>query len=300
MVPTKKLVMKLVPLGLLSAAAIAVAPSSALSFQYEHHYCNNSLAPDGACPPNGVNGGSEWAHLELNEGDAGGESHETCVDDYLSNSGYTASECMYYAGEEAKRYPGGEYGYPRAWNGGSVTHQVVATEYGYHTSAIVRPSVSSMGSAGPGTHPLPAAVVQGLSSTGPDPSSAVFAGGTYATWVVHGLSQVCLIHVGIGPGDVPGGVCGSTTAAAYGLAVTTENTAGAPVVLGLVPAGNAAVVVTDANGSTNTVAVANGVYEIIGGSPSTVTLKDRSGNTIIRQLPTLSVPAPSALLGPAL
>jgi hypothetical protein len=300
MLTTKKLIVSLIPLGLLSVVAIAVAPSSALAFQYEHHYCNNSLAPNGTCPPNGVNGGSEWAHLELNEGDSGGQSHETCIDEYLSNSGYTAAECMYYAGQEAKEYPGGEYGYPRAWNGGSVTHQVVATEYGYHTSAIVKLSASSMGSAGPSAHPLPAAVVQGLSSTGPDPSSAVFAGGTYATWVIPGSSQVCLVHAAMGPGDVPGGVCGSTTAAAYGLAVTTENAAGAPVVLGLVPTGNTAVVVTDANGGTNTVPVANGVYEITGGSPSTVTLKDASGNTITRQLPTLSVPAPSALLEPTL
>ena len=115
---------------LLAVAAVAAAVPAALAFQYEHHYCAQSLAPNGTCPPNGS---SQWAHLELNEGDAGGQTHETCIDEYLSSSGYTGATCMYYAGEETHQYPGGAYGYPRAWNGGSVTHVVDATEYGYHT-----------------------------------------------------------------------------------------------------------------------------------------------------------------------
>lgn len=291
----KKLLVGLSPL--LAVAAIAMAPSSALAFQYEHHYCNNSLEPGGTCPPNGS---SESAHLELNEGDAGGESHETCIDEYLSNSGYTGQECMYYAGEEAKEYPGGEYGYPRAWNGGSVKHQVVATEYGYHTDVLVKPSVSPAGPVGPSADPLPTAVAQGISNTGFDPSSAIFAGGAYSTWVIPGSSKVCLVHAAMGPGDVPGGVCGSTAAATDGLAVATENSAGAPVVLGLVPFGNTSVEVTDADGSSSTVSVTKGVYEITSGSPSTVTLKNASGETTTRQLPALSAPATAAPLGPVL
>lgn len=121
---------RLAPLA--AIAAIAVLPSLALAFQYEHTYCEQWMAPDGTCPPNGS---SAWAHLELNEGDADNTSHETCIDEYESNKeGYTGATCMYYAGEEAQQFPGGEYGYPRAWNGGSVEHIVDATEYGYHTS----------------------------------------------------------------------------------------------------------------------------------------------------------------------
>ncbi len=73
---------KLLSLGavsLLAAAAIAVVPTSAFGYQYEHVYCSQNMGVDGTCPPNGS---SEWAHLELNLGDAGGESHETCIDDW--------------------------------------------------------------------------------------------------------------------------------------------------------------------------------------------------------------------------
>ncbi len=86
-----------------------------------------TLWPAG-CPPNGS---SEYAHLYLIEGDAGGASHETCIDWYGTvKKNYSPQECMYYSGEEAVEHPGGEYGYPRAWNGGSVKHYVAATEYG--------------------------------------------------------------------------------------------------------------------------------------------------------------------------
>jgi hypothetical protein len=120
----RKLTLSLVPL--LAVAAMAAVPVGA--YEINHTYCEQSLAPDGTCPPNGT---SEYAHMYINEGDAGGQSHETCIDEYETNkSGYTAATCMYYAGEETKQTPGGEYGYPRAWNGGSVTHVVDATEYG--------------------------------------------------------------------------------------------------------------------------------------------------------------------------
>jgi hypothetical protein len=284
-----KLMVRLAPL--LAVAAIAVVPSSASAFQYEHHYCGQNLAPGGTCPPNGS---SAWAHLELNEGDAGGQSHETCVDDYLANSkSYTAAKCMYYAGEEARDFPGGEYGYPRAWNGGSVTHWVAATEYGYHTGAS--PVASPLAAVGAGPGSLPAAAALGLSQiAGVDTSAAVFAGGTYPAWVVPGLTETCVIVGAVRPGDVPGGVCGSTAAAIHGLALATENAAGTSVVLGLVPNGNASVKVTNADGTTENVPVTNNVYEVTGGTPSTVSLKEASGKRVTRHLPVLSRPAPSA------
>ncbi len=124
----RKMMLWLAPL----LAVIAVFAAPAYAFQYEHTFCESNLEPDGTCPPSGS---SQWAHLEVIEGDAGGQSHETCIDAYESNkNGYTTQKCMYYAGEEARETPGGEYGYPRAWNGGTVKHVVDATEYGYHTS----------------------------------------------------------------------------------------------------------------------------------------------------------------------
>jgi hypothetical protein len=120
----KKLLIALSPL--LAVAAMASVPAAA--YEVEHHFCNQELAPDGTCPPNGS---SEYAHLYIIEGDADGASHETCIDYYGTNKGgYSEQTCMYYGGEEAKETPGGEYGYPRAWNGGTVTHEVAATEYG--------------------------------------------------------------------------------------------------------------------------------------------------------------------------
>jgi len=122
----------LLPLGvvsLLAAATIAIAPTPALAYEYEHVYCSQSLAPNATCPPNGS---SQWAYLELNLGNAGGESHETCIDDYYYFEGrYTEAHCMYYSNETAVQFSYGEYGYPRAWNGGKVTHFVYAEEYGF-------------------------------------------------------------------------------------------------------------------------------------------------------------------------
>jgi hypothetical protein len=119
----RKLFIALAPL--LAVVAIAVVP--AMAYEIEHTYCEQALEPNAGCPPNGS---SKYAHMYINEGDAGGQSHETCIDEYETNHGYTGAECMYYAGEEAKETPGGEYGYPRAWNGGTVKHVVDATEYG--------------------------------------------------------------------------------------------------------------------------------------------------------------------------
>ncbi len=126
----KKALLRLAPMLTLAVIAVALSPTMATGYQYEHLYCNNDLAPGGTCPPSGS---SEYAHLELNAGDDPEASHEVCIDEYLTNSGYTGETCVYYDNEVAHQYPGGEYGYPRAWNGGSVSHEVLGAEYGYHT-----------------------------------------------------------------------------------------------------------------------------------------------------------------------
>jgi hypothetical protein len=117
---------------ILIVATSVVVTAPAMGFAVEHHYCDQYLEPKGTCPPNG---NSIWAHLEINESEDPGESHETCIDEYLDPSGsgyYTTAKCVYYVWENpAKQFPGGTWGYPRTWNGGSVTHYIAATEYGY-------------------------------------------------------------------------------------------------------------------------------------------------------------------------
>lgn len=118
-------------LTMVAFVLLAVVPSRARAFEYEHRYCYNFLAPDGTCPPYGT---SEYAHLELNEASDPAEGRATCVDEYLTGVGYTSSKCVYYFSEGwATEYPGGAYGYPRAWNAGKVEHLVAAYERGYHT-----------------------------------------------------------------------------------------------------------------------------------------------------------------------
>jgi hypothetical protein len=114
---------------LLMAGALAMTPTSA-SANY-HYYCEQSLEPGGTCPPNGS---SKWWHLEENLGWDPYGNHEVCVDDYLDPSGsgyYTEAKCIYEVGHYAESWPGGIWGYPRVWNGGTVTHTVIGEEQGF-------------------------------------------------------------------------------------------------------------------------------------------------------------------------
>lgn len=113
---------------LLAAVVLAVAAPALAETRKE--YCPGlNLAPDAGCPPSGS---SESLYMLKNAGNAGGASHETCVDDDLEAEGYTAAHCMYYGteGSAETNTPGEPWGYPRVWNGGSVTHGVWATEWG--------------------------------------------------------------------------------------------------------------------------------------------------------------------------
>ncbi|HEY1688383.1 MAG TPA: hypothetical protein VGF95_05905 [Solirubrobacteraceae bacterium] len=125
---------------------LAVMASPAMASKWEERvFCENNMEPGGTCPPNGVNGGSEWGHIEEVQGNAKGAEHETCVDVYIEEHVsktfyYTAAKCMTKAGETARWYGDGlaaeelNWGQPRAWNGGSVTHVVWGYEYYLKTS----------------------------------------------------------------------------------------------------------------------------------------------------------------------
>lgn len=280
----KRIISSVISVGLVSAvaaAALSIGPASAFASEYEHVYCSQNLGVNGTCPPNGS---SEYAHLELNLGDAGGQSHETCIDDYLTETGYTGAACMYYGGEVAYVETSGQYGYPRAWNGGSVEHFVYGEEYGYHTA----------GDVAKGTNQSPETAI-GRVEPGLDTSAAVLAGSSIPVWVDPGSTNVCLVDAEKSRGEATVSVCGPKAAAERrGLALATENAAGQPVVLGLAPNGNTSVKVTDTDGASESIPVTNGVYEITSGTPSTVGLKEASGQETTRSVPVVTQPPVSA------
>lgn len=272
---------------LISAAAIAAlatTPTVAFAYEYEHLYCDQNLAVDGTCPPNGS---SQTIYLALNLAESG-ESRETCDDDYLLASGYTGAACMYYAGEWAEIYePAEPAGYPRAWNGGKVTHLVYALEYGHtEVAGPIKPAnaSSTTTAVSGGASSAVASQIEEAMHNG----AAVDAG---PASIMRGATYTCLTDAEEGVGGARVGVCGSRSdVERRGLAFATENASGVPVVIGLTPGGNSSVKVTSAGGTTENVSVTNDVYEIEGGNPSAVTLKAAAGNETTRQLPTLLQP----------
>ncbi len=137
--------------------------------------------------------------------------------------------------------------------------------------------------------PLPAATSEAVSvsaSRGTIASAARFAGGSYPAWVVPGSEGVCLVVGASGRLDLPSAVCGTITEAEErGLALTaTAAAGGSPIVVGLAPNGNTSVTVTNADGAREEVPVANNVYEVTAGRPSTVTLKDAAGAQVTRRV----------------
>jgi hypothetical protein len=149
---------------------------------------------------------------------------------------------------------------------------------------------------GASSQPLPSSVLQGMSGSprGLEPTKAVFAGGTYPTWVVPGTTEVCLVVGAIGTRGVPGSMCDTVARAEAGLALMTESDTGSPIVLGLAPNGNTSVTVTNADHTTKSIPVTSNVYEIVGGKPSTVTLKDASGASTSQPVAISPPPPPSA------
>ena len=110
-----------------------------------------------------------------------------------------------------------------------------------------------------------------------DPSLARYAAAA-DTWVLPGASGVCLYTTGIvGPG-VGSEDCASTSTAVAGeFLVYSTTPSGETALVGLAPDGNTSVSVLDADGSTRHVPVADNVYIVMGGKPSTITLLDASG-----------------------
>ncbi|HEY1688867.1 MAG TPA: hypothetical protein VGF95_08385 [Solirubrobacteraceae bacterium] len=115
---------------MLAAGLIAVSAGPSSAYEYKRVYCSRELPVDGTCPPYGS---PVSLHIELNLANAGGEEHAVCADIYYEAAKeYTAAHCFYHTYEEAAIVPGnGSFGYPRAWNAGTIEHFVYAEEYGY-------------------------------------------------------------------------------------------------------------------------------------------------------------------------
>ena len=115
---------RLVPAGILSALVACVATGLlvvSMAHAETSYYCNDRvLNPGEGCS-------SGWAHLEDDAGSDPFANHETCIDAYLdgnNNGRYTRPSCAYYVWETAEQFYGGEWGYARCWNGGTVYHRV--------------------------------------------------------------------------------------------------------------------------------------------------------------------------------
>jgi len=108
----------------LSIALAGVAVPTASAYNHSHLYCYQVMGTNGTCPPNGS---SQWEHLQLNKAsDFQPISFATaCVDEWLGY--YTGQTCANY-GNLAYQYPGGAWGYPRAWNA-SVLQWLEGVEY---------------------------------------------------------------------------------------------------------------------------------------------------------------------------
>jgi hypothetical protein len=145
--------------------------------------------------------------------------------------------------------------------------------------------------------PLPESVMLRMDARfGHEPAS-IYTGGTYATWAVSNEGTVCLVVGAIGTRGVPSGTCSTTQEAESGLMLVTETDVETPVVVGLAPNGNTSVDVTNADGATEKVPVINNVYEITTGKPTNISLAAASGSRVVRSIPSLPSPPPSAPTG---
>ncbi|HEX4034845.1 MAG TPA: hypothetical protein VHX66_10410 [Solirubrobacteraceae bacterium] len=160
-------------------------------------------------------------------------------------------------------------------------------------------SLAVLRQPGPSPVPAPASLGSGYTPGSPAtyPSGAPtnpyginlsfdrFATGANA-WVQAGSSGVCVVAYGLDVGHPNDGigaaVCTSTATALGGDLLFRKG----HVYVALAPDGNPTVTVTDTDGSTRQVPVTDNVYKIVGGAPSSITLRDASG-----ALTTVPIPA---------
>jgi hypothetical protein len=119
----------------LMIALAGVAAPSATAYNHAHNYCAVWVYYGETCPPHEAPccGGSWWEHLQenaaieyKNEG-----TGIACIDEFLdpnNNGYYTGQTCAPYAEGVTRQYPGGTWGYPRAWSGSVGSHYLWAQE----------------------------------------------------------------------------------------------------------------------------------------------------------------------------
>ena len=121
---------------------------------------------------------------------------------------------------------------------------------------------------------------------GLEPEEATHVSGQFETWVVPGSNGVCLVSSGIvAPGVADAACAKPQNALTDGVMKLSVTQSGEHVLSGLVPNGNSAVMVTDANGTTHAVNVVSNVYEVVGATPVSVSFKNTSGASVSRPVP---------------
>jgi len=120
----------------------------------------------------------------------------------------------------------------------------------------------------------------------PDLTREVRVGAKYPTWIVPDGDQLCIVQSGIVGAGVDDSVCGSAQSALEGGLIKVSGLqSGGSVVTGLVPDGNAAVRVTEADGAVRSVPVHENLFEIVGGHPASVSLTEAGGNAVSEEIP---------------
>ncbi len=174
----------------------------------------------------------------------------------------------------------------------SNVHPKVATSRATERRAFAVLRSTTAREAAVVSHPLPAGILEGMARfPGRAPPEAVYTGGTYATWIVPGSRETCLVVGSVGKNSVPSIDCGSLEEAVAGqITLTTETDDGSPLAFGIAPNSNSSVNVTEADGANRSVPVKNNVYEITTGTPASVQVTAETGEVTTDAIPPPSKP----------
>jgi hypothetical protein len=144
---------------------------------------------------------------------------------------------------------------------------------------------------------LPPAVAKAMLAEGsrarglePQIASSVTVAGPYPVSIVpDGPEELCLMQTGIVDPGMTGSSCGTIHQALEGKLIKHStfpaNEGGGSVLVGLASDANKTVEVTEADGTPRQVPVRENIYELVGGSPQSVTLLEAKGQAVTQNVP---------------
>jgi hypothetical protein len=137
-----------------------------------------------------------------------------------------------------------------------------------------------------------AMLAEGSKARGLEPqiARAVTVAGPYPVSIVpDGPEELCLMQTGIVDPGVTGASCGTIRDALEGKLIKHStfpaNEGGGSVLVGLASDANRSVEVTEAGGKQRQVPVRENIYELVGGSPQSVTLLEAQGQSVTQYVP---------------